>query len=254
MAKSATQAIVGTLVQDGLLDPDAPTGIEAWAEDGRADITLEHLLRMRDGLDFAEDYVDAGVSDVIEMLFGSGKEDVAAYAMARPLAHPPGTVWSYSSGTTNIISYLAKRASGGTEAFLTRARDRLFVPAGMTSADPRCDAAGTFIGSSFLHATARDFARFGLVYLNDGAGILDPAWVAHARRPTEGVTEENRGYGAQWWLWSAQPDWLVAQGYETQRTIVDYGREIVIVRLGKTPEEIGGETVDAFLQDLAAAI
>ena len=124
---------------------------------------------MSSGLAWLEDYVDAGRSDVIEMLFGSGKDDVAAFAARSELAHPPDTVWCYSSGTSNLVSAIAGRALGGgresVEAYLRR---ELFERIGMRSASLRFDASGTWIGSSFVFATARDYARFGLLALRDG--------------------------------------------------------------------------------------
>jgi CubicO group peptidase (beta-lactamase class C family) len=115
MAKSVLHAAVGILVADGLLDVDAPAPVPRWHDDPhdpRGAITLEHLLTMRDGLEFAEDYVDAGVSDVIEMLFGAGKDDVAAYAEARPAQHPPGEVFSYSSGTSTVAARSSSTSCG----------------------------------------------------------------------------------------------------------------------------------------------
>ncbi len=151
MGKSVTQAFVGCLVADGKLDLDAPAPVAAWANDDRSAITLRHLLAMTSGLRFAEDYVDDQASDVIEMLFGSGQADTAGYASSLPLDHAPGTVFNYSSGTTNIVSRICSDVIGGGEAG-TRAylHERLFGPLGMASADPRFDEAGTFIGSSFL--------------------------------------------------------------------------------------------------------
>ena len=114
-AKSITQDLVGLLVAEGKLDIHAPADVPEWREspdDPRAAITLDQLLRMSSGLSFVEDYVPGNVSDVIEMLFGSGKADVAHYAATRPLAHPPGTAWSYASGTTNIVARCAARALG----------------------------------------------------------------------------------------------------------------------------------------------
>ena len=115
MAKSFTHALVGLLVRDGKLDVDAPAPVPAWQgnDDARRAITLEHMLRMCDGLDFAEDYENSAKSHVIEMLFGEGKKDVAGYAAARSLAHPPGTWWSYSSGTSNVVAGVLGRAVGG---------------------------------------------------------------------------------------------------------------------------------------------
>ena len=176
----------------GKLDIHAPADVPEWREtpgDPRAAITLDLLLRMSSGLAFREDYVEAQVSDVIEMLFGKGKADVGHFAASFPLEHEPGRFWSYSSGTTNIISRIAARAAGVSgadfEAFMRR---RLLDPIGMTSAQPKFDEAGTFIGSSFCYATPRDFARFGLLYLRDGVWdgqrLLPEGWVDYARRPT----------------------------------------------------------------------
>ena len=173
MAKSVVHAATGILVRDQQIDPNRPVDVPDWrgAEDPRRAITLEDLLAMRDGLDFAEDYVDGVTSDVIHMLFGEGQHDVAAYATACPLAHPPGDVYNYSSGTTNIVARaLGDIVGGGEEGMRSFLAAELFDPIGMRTARPRFDDAGTFIGSSYVYATARDFARFGLLYLRDGCG------------------------------------------------------------------------------------
>ena len=251
MAKSVTHALVGILVGEGLLDVNAPAAVPEWAHDPRSAITLQHLLNMRDGLDFTEDYVDAGTSDVIEMLFGAGVHDHAAYAAARGQRHAPGEVWNYSSGTTNIVSRIVGGIVGGgregMEAFM---HDRLFGPLGMSSASPKFDDAGTFVGSSYLYATARDFARFGQLYLRDGvwdgARILPEGWVDHARTWTATDPEDGLGYGAHWWLWADQPGSLACHGYEGQYTVVCPEKDLVVVRLGKTPAELG----DAKLQQV----
>jgi CubicO group peptidase (beta-lactamase class C family) len=244
MAKSITHALVGLLVEDGRLELSAPAPIGAWSYDERAEITLQQLLEMSSGLEFVEDYVDAGVSHVIEMLFGSGIDDHAAYASAFPLVAPPGTVWNYSSGTTNIVAKIAGDAIGGgragTEKYL---HDRLFGPLGMTSATPKFDTAGTFVGSSYVYATARDFARFGYLYLRDGwwdgRRLLPANWVDHAATPVAAPmpVEERHGYGAHWWLWRRDPRTIAALGYEGQRTIVARDRDLVVVRLGTSAAE-----------------
>src|SRR5262245_839287 len=243
MAKSVLHAGIGLLVADGQLDVDAPAPVPAWhsaAGDSRASITLEHLLTMRDGLDFTEDYVDAGVSDVIEMLFGSGKDDVAAYAEARVLAYEPDTRFNYSSGTSNIVAAIAGRCAGSGAAFVDLLRRRIFEPIGMTSADPRLDEAGTFIGSSYVYATARDFARFGLLYLRDGVWdgrrLLPEGWVDHARRQRS-VDEEGNGYGAQWWVIDDDQGSFRASGYEGQSILICPGLDVMAVRLGRSTEE-----------------
>jgi len=84
--------------------------------------------------------------------------------------------------------------------------------------------------------------------------VVDGDWIATAKHPTPGVDEPGRGYGAHWWLWPDRPEWIVAQGYETQRTIVAFDRQLVVVRLGKTPAELGGDRVDEWLRELVDAL
>ena len=185
MAKSITQALLGVAVGDGKVDIHAPADVPLWrgAGDPRGEITLDQLLRMSSGLEWIEDYSPENPSDVIDMLFGRGAADVAAFAEAKTLAHVPGRFWQYSSGTTNIVAHCLARAIGAVDATAMEAfmRQRLFDVIGMTSAAPRFDAAGTFIGSSFCFATPRDFARFGLLYLRDGVWegrrLLPEGWV-----------------------------------------------------------------------------
>ena len=242
MAKSVLHAAIGVLVGEGRLDRHAPAPIGAWREAGdpRGAITLEDLLRMVDGLEFVEHYEPSGRSDVVDMLFRGGKDDAAAYATSRPLAHPPGRYWNYSSGTSIVVSAIACAAVGGgrsgMEAFLHRA---IFDPIGMRSAKPRFDRAGTFLGSSYVFATARDFARFGLLYLRDGtwdgARLLPAGWVEHARTPTPASIGR---YGAHWWLALDGSGIFTANGFQGQYIVVDPGRDLVLVRLGvSTPEQ-----------------
>jgi CubicO group peptidase (beta-lactamase class C family) len=243
MAKSMTHAAVGIAVADGLLTLDEPAPVPAWRGTDKEAITLVDLLEMRPGLRFVEDYVDGDVSHCIAMLFGEGADDHAAYAAALPLDHPPGAVWNYSSGTTNIVSRILGDAVGGGEAGMRRfLRERLFDPAGMHSAEPRFDAAGTWVGSSYVDATARDFARFGELYLHDGCvderRVLPAGWVDHARTfvahdPVEGVPG-GFDYGRHWWMWPPYPESLAAHGYEGQYVVVLPDRDLVMVHLGKT--------------------
>jgi len=245
MAKSMTHALTGLMVDDGLIDIESPVGVAEWSNDARAEITIRHLLQMRDGLDFIEDYVvDAegnSSSDVIAMLFGEGSADVAAYARSRPAKYKPGEMWSYSSGTTNILTALLGQVVGGAEFFMQLMNERLFNVLGMTTAQPTFDSAGTFIGSSYVHATAQDFARFGYLYLRGGLWddkrVLSERWVESARDQHAVDPESGHGYGSHWWTWKSRPNTLAALGYEGQRTIVDYGRDLVVVHLGKWPAE-----------------
>jgi len=246
-AKSMVHAACGILVDDGLLDLLAPAPVPAWAGTPKAAIRMIDLLEMRPGLHFVEDYVDGDTSDCINMLWGEGSADHAAYAAAQPLDHPPGTAWNYSSGTTNIVCrVLGDLVGGGRVGMETFLRDRLFGPAGMASAVPKFDDAGTWVGSSYVYATARDFARFGELYRHDGvtsAGdrVLPAGWLDHARtkvahEPTPDLPS-GFDYGRHWWLWPEFPGSLAAHGYEGQYVVVVPDRELTVVHLGKTPAE-----------------
>lgn len=242
IAKSITHALVGFAVADGLLEVGAPAPVPEWATDERAAITLQQLLDMRDGLAFDEEYVDIGASHVVDMLWFAGADDVAGYAASRPLRSAPGSVWNYSSGTTNIVSRAvaeAARQPGESRADAShRLLRRLFDAIGMTSATADLDAAGTFVGSSFVHATPRDFARFGYLYLRDGVWdgvrVLPAGWVDHARTHTADDPANGFGYGAHWWLWPTHPDVFAAHGFEGQYLLVSPARDLVVARFGKT--------------------
>lgn len=257
-AKSITQALIGILVRDGKIDVAAPAQVAEWQgdDDPRKAITLDQLLRMSSGLKFTENYVDSGVSDVIEMLFGAGSDDVAAHAAAFPLVTEPDTFWNYSSGTSNIVARLASQALGKSgEAFEAWMFEELFSPIGMRSPAPKFDPAGTFIGSSFCYATARDFARFGLLYMRegvwDGRRILPEGWVDYARTPTKTPPEEPMGYGAHWWLGLAGPESFSANGYEGQFTVCEPSLDLIMVRHGKSEAGPKGDAVRAWLADMA---
>ena len=258
-AKSMVHAAVGVLVADGALELDAPAPVPEWAGTDKAAITLLDLLEMRPGLRFVEDYVDGETSHCIAMLFGEGAADQAGFAAGQPLDHAPGTVWNYSSGTTNIICRMLGAVVGGGRQGMTEfLRDRLFVPAGMESAMPRFDDAGTWIGSSYVYATARDFARFGELYRNDGVAasgqrLLPPGWADHARtfvaHDPEGVGRHGFDYGRHWWMWPEFPGSIAAHGYEGQYVLVVPDRRLTLVHLGKTAREVQAALV-ASLADL----
>lgn len=258
-AKSITQALVGLLVKDGRLDIYEPAKVLEWLNDegdSRADITLDQLLRMSSGLAFREDYVDGQASDVIEMLFGKGKDDTAYFAASFPLQYAPGAFWSYSSGTTNIIARCAADAAMAHGADFERfMRERLLDVIGMTSAQPKFDKAGTFIGSSFCYARPRDFAKFGLLYLRDGVWedtrILPEGWVDYARTPTWQQEEaQDTPYGAHWWLGMGGEGSFSANGYDGQFTVCIPDLDMVIVRHGKT-DASKGPNVKAWIKAIA---
>ena len=188
MTKMAINALVGIAVQDGKLAlPDTAYCLSgAGTSTPAAKITLDQLLRMTSGLSFNEDYADHA-SDVIQMLFVQG--DKAGFAAAKPLEYSPGTHWQYSGGTSNIIARVLRQRFVDERDYLRFPRERLFEPLGMRSAVLEPDEAGTFVGSSFMYASARDWARLGLLFLRDGVWqgrrLLPEGWVAYSLTPTK---------------------------------------------------------------------
>ncbi|HUS43120.1 MAG TPA: serine hydrolase [Ilumatobacteraceae bacterium] len=267
MAKSITQAAVGILVGDGVLDIEAPAPVPEWSGSPKAEITTLQLLEMRSGLRFVEDYVDDEISHCIEMLYGESGPSHAAYAAALPLDHRPGTFYSYSSGTTNIIArIIGDIVTGGPggdpqarrEAVETFLSERLFGPVGMASAVPEFDDAGDFVGSSYVYATAHDFAAFGELYRHDGVTearerILPMGWVDHARTPISHDDENGCDYGRHWWMWPQIPGSLACHGHEGQYIVVVPDRELVIVHLGKTDTEAAPQ-LRARLRQMVAVV
>jgi CubicO group peptidase (beta-lactamase class C family) len=239
MTKSVINALVGILVQQGKLSLQDRNLLPEWRQPGdrRATISLDHLLHMTSGLAFRADPTDPS-SDTIRMLFGSG--DMASYAAQKPLDLPPGFKWSYGGGNTNIVSRLLHHVLGNNTAYWIFPHKALFERLGMSSAVLELDAS-TFVGSSGLYATARDWARFGLLYLQDGVWngqrILPQGWVDYSRTATL-----QNNYGAHFWLSpkAAQADAdsplpadaLFAEGVGGQYVIIVPSRQIVIVRLG----------------------
>jgi CubicO group peptidase (beta-lactamase class C family) len=265
MTKSVLGALIGILVGEGRLSPQDKALHHDWQPpDPRSEISLEDLLRMRSGLKFTEAYSDFS-SDVIEMLFN--RPDAAAYAASQPLLAAPGTVWSYSSGTTNILSGIARRIVGDAD-YLQWPRRALFDRIGMTSAVMEPDASGTFVGSSFMLATARDWARFAQLYLDDGVckgvRIIPENWVRFSTTAT--VQSPSGIYGAHWWL-RLQPelggatraaeriptDAFFAVGHEGQVLTVVPSLRLVVVRLGLSIH-IDAWDHAAFLADLVDAL
>jgi CubicO group peptidase (beta-lactamase class C family) len=244
MAKSVLNALVGILIGEKRLSLQDTALIPQWQPpDPRAAITLEDLLRMRSGLKFSERYSDFS-SDVIEMLFN--QPDTAAYAARQPLRFPTGKTWSYASGTTNIVSAIVRRTVGD-RAYFGWPRAALFDPIGMTSATMEPDAAGTFVCSSFMLATARDWVRFGQLFLQDGVWdgrrILPVDWVRFSTTPTTPSLLGN--FGAHWWLKLGPEigggtdaaariprDAFFAIGHEAQTLTVIPSQRLVAVRLG----------------------
>lgn len=254
MTKSLTNALVGMLVKQGRLDPDAKNLFPAWAGDDRRNITLRNLLQMNSGLVWNENY--GNTSDATVMLYV--QPDMPGYAASVPLAQTPGTTWVYSSGTSNLLSGLVRQQFTDDRSYQSFIRDSLFAALGMTSARIEPDQAGTAVGSSYGWATARDWARFGQLYLQDGVWegrqLLPPGWVAFSREPAAG--SENT-YGGHIWLKdidtpNAPADIFQFSGFQDQRVCIIPSRRVVMVRLGMNDDKQFG--LDAWITGVLAAL
>jgi CubicO group peptidase (beta-lactamase class C family) len=261
MTKSIMNALVGILVKQGKLQLEDPAPVPFWQEDDRKAITLNHLMQASSGLQWVEDY--GGPSDATSMLFR--KKDAGLFAAHHPLEFTPGTVFEYSSGTTNIIAWIIRQTVGDEDYYQFPVRE-LFNRIGAHSMILEVDAGGTFVGSSFSYATARDWARFGLLYLNDGvvAGerILPEGWVRYSTTP---APASGGVYGAQFWLNAGPPgnprartmpnvpeDTYSADGFAGQNVFIIPSRDLVVVKLS----ESRGDYLDDnhFLADIIAAL
>jgi CubicO group peptidase (beta-lactamase class C family) len=244
MAKSMLHMIVGTLVDEGRLNPDQLAPVPEWSDhaDPRHQIRVRDLLAMRDGLAFVEEYQIGQTSHVIDMLYGDGKDDMAAFSAALPLAHEPGTFYNYSSGTTNILSRVVADLVGYGDDYRAYLERRLFEPIGMTSAVATFDTSGVFVASSFVHARALDFAKFGLLYLRGGAWegrqLISREWAATAQVPVSVEAPSGHFYSWKWWVSGDVYGTYWANGYEGQMISVVPALDAVIVRFGHTPEEM----------------
>ena len=261
MAKSITSTLIGELVSDGKLELDGPAPVPAWRAtkgDPRAAITLRQLLHMSSGLQHIESD-PAELADTNRALFSDKSADIVAHGVAAPLASPPGTKFQYSTLTTHILDDIAIRtlAPGALKPAARKAAMRDFIntrlagPAGMPSLLCEFDPQGTLLGGSFCHASARDWANFGQLYLDNGmvAGrqVVAPDWVRFVQTPAP----TNPGYGGQFWLNRPKPasgetslfadqgpiDAYAAIGHLGQYTIIVPSKRLVVVRLGKTQDD-----------------
>jgi CubicO group peptidase (beta-lactamase class C family) len=248
MTKTVTAGVIGMLIKDGKLSLDQ-AGF--WpGTDGREKIRLSDLLAMSSGLEWNEAY--GAVSDVTSMLYL--QPDMAAFARSPILAHPPGEAWLYSSGTAVILARIAQDAQPQDLASFINAR--LFGPLGMNTATIEADEHGSLVGSSYMYATARDWARYGEFLLQDGVWqnqqLLPAGYVAMMASP---VPASRGQYGeGQTWLWGSDaatpgvnpdtafgipPDTFWLSGHDGQSITVIKSRQLVIVRLGLTPYAAG---------------
>jgi CubicO group peptidase (beta-lactamase class C family) len=263
MSKSITGALIGVLVKDKRLQINALAPVDSWqASDPRRQILLTHLLQQTSGLQWEEDYSKS--SDATKMLFQ--RAAMGKYAASRPLKQKPGSVFYYSSGNSNILSWIIRNTTGEKD-YHTFPYKSLLHKIGMYNTVLEPDASGTFVGSSYCYGTARDWARFGLLYLNDGVWngeqLLPEGWVKASITP---VPVAPRGeYGYQFWLNagtagntsnrlypSLPADLYFADGYEGQNVFILPSKQLVVVRLGLSKH--GDYDVAALLNGVINAI
>jgi len=242
MSKSFTGAMVGILVNQHKLSVDQPAPVASWTNSEKSNITIKNLLQQTTGLDFTENYTRP--SSVTKMLFRQG--DMAAYTASLPLKYRPGTVFNYSSGNSNILSKLIRQVVG-EKNYVAFPYSELFYKINAYSFLLEPDASGTYIGSSYSYATARDFARFGLLYYNNGTWngeqILPASWVRESVQPS--IADKRKHYGYQFWLngydendstkrWypDVPADMFFCDGYGGQDVYIIPSEKLIVVRLG----------------------
>jgi CubicO group peptidase (beta-lactamase class C family) len=257
IAKSFTNAMVGILVRQGRWNIHQQAGIEEWKGDERSKITLNNLMQMRSGLKWNENYGNR--SSVNIMLHC--ESDMSRFAIEKPLEFPVGTVWYYSSGTANIVSYLIREQFSNDSSYYAFARTELFNKTGMPDAVFEVDPSGLMVGSSYIYATARDYARFGLLYQNDGVfngeRILPEGWVKYT---TTAASESKGKYGSFFWLnkaktWPSAPeDMFYCDGHDGQRIFIMPTEKLIVVILGYSPSSKGGMNFDRLLKDILSTL
>jgi len=242
ISKSLVAAMIGILVKDGKLDVNKPAAVAEWTNTEKEKITLKQLLQQTTGLDFKEDYT--GPSSVTNMLFRHG--DMASYTARLPLKYEPGTHFNYSSGNTNVLSRIV-RLTVGEDQHAAFPYKSLFHKLNMYTMLLEPDASGTYIGSSYSYATARDFARFGLLYYNNGVWngeqILPVNWVKESVQPS--IADRRKHYGYQFWLngfsesdsakrWypDVPADMFFADGYGGQDIYIIPSKKLLVLRFG----------------------
>jgi CubicO group peptidase (beta-lactamase class C family) len=249
MTKSVVNALIGILTQQGHISPSLPAPIPEWrgANDPRRDIEVEHLLRMTTGL--ALDETNSGFDPSSQMVYL--QDDMAGSVVNAAVIAPPGTRWAYSSATTQLLARIVRDATGGPEQTLAYAWRELFNPLGMRNVTLEFDASGTLQGSTYMLASARDWARFGLLFLNDGIvggkRVLHEDWVDFSAAATL-----DSDYGAGFWTNRSEHerakgrvrlgiprDAFFASGDLGQRVVIMPSQRLVVVRLGDSVDPTG---------------
>lgn len=255
MAKSVLATCYGILEHQGKLGMDWPAPIAEWKQDERKDITLDHLLRMQSGLDWEEDYTK--ISDVTKMLFLDS--DMTKAQKEKKAIAKPTEIWNYSSGTTNLLSGILRQQFRSHQEYLDFPYSALIDKIGMYSMVMEADIAGNYVGSSYAWASTRDWARFGLLYLDkglwNGEQLFDTAWVDYITEPT---LHSDGTYGAHFWLNAngkypdVPKDLFSCNGHEGQYVFVIPSKDLVVVRTGLASEP--SFDINTFLSEVVKSV
>ncbi|WP_206484171.1 serine hydrolase [Thalassotalea sp. G2M2-11] len=247
MTKSVTAMLLGRMAQLGMVSMDRDNLFQEWQQDRRKQISLQDLLQMSSGLAFDETYAPG--SDATHMLFTA--DSASEVAMASPVIEPKGEHFSYSSGTTNLLArFIHQQFGHSTQSAINFLFNELFIPLGLQNSVLETDASGVFVGSSYLYGSARDWARLGLLMLNQGSvnqgkanqqRLLTKEWIRNATTPNR--SNNDKRYGYQFWLnygevdsrWPSLPrDAYAMNGNRGQSVMIIPSEQVVFVRLGWT--------------------
>lgn len=255
MTKSLVNAVLGVMEKQGRISLNQKNLFKSWKEDERSEITLNNLLQMNSGLQWVEDY--ASISDVTKMLFQ--EENMSKMQLQKQLKGEPGKKWIYSSGSTNLLSGFIRDQFETQQEYLDFWYDEIIDKIGMNSMTIEADLQGNYVGSSYGWATARDWAKFGLLYLNkgefNGQQLFKESWVDYTAKPACG---SNKEYGAHFWLNAGgkypqvPTDMFSCNGFQGQYIFIIPSKDLVVVRFGLT--EYPKFDIDGFLGPITAAV
>ncbi|TDK38882.1 class C beta-lactamase-related serine hydrolase [Rhizobium deserti] len=255
MTKTVNAAIIGTLIRNNKLSLADNDLLPEWHGDGRRDIRLTDLLAMESGLAFNENY--GTVADVTRMLYL--EPDMAYFTAAKKEEAAPGSRFNYSSGTPILLARIWMDRLGDAQHALDYPHKALFIPLGMRSAVMEVDAAGTFVAGSYMYATARDWARFGLLLARDGMWngerLLPEGFVRAMHEPNS----HSAGRYSRMQTWLPQrgeagmpADTFFMRGHDGQTIAIMPSLDLVVVRLGLTPSS-GGYNPTSLIAAVAKA-
>ncbi|MCF6297904.1 MAG: beta-lactamase family protein [Flavobacteriaceae bacterium] len=255
MTKSITATIYGILQKQGELNINDKAPIDLWKDDERSQITINDLLQMNSGLEWAENYYS--ISDVTKMLFLT--EDMSKIQKEKQLIGKQNESWNYSSGTTNLLSGMLREYFNSHQEYLDFWYSNLIDKIGMYSMTIEADLSGNYVGSSYGWATTRDWAKFGLLYLHkgnwNGEQLFNESWVDYVKNPT---ATSNGGYGGHFWLNAggkypdAPKDIYSANGFQGQRVFIIPSKDLVVVRMGLVGSD--GFDFNKFLKEIVNSV